>query len=75
MDIETILKVFNFLDITFNLNNGTYKHLYKPNNPLLYIKKSSNDPLHIINQLSIVISDRWSTKLSNKDVFNASKGE
>ena len=25
MDIETNLKIVNFLDITFNLNNGTFK--------------------------------------------------
>ena len=26
IDIKTNLKIVNFLDITFNLNNGTFKH-------------------------------------------------
>ena len=74
-DIETNSKVVNFLDITFNLNNGTYKPYKKPNDPLLYINKSSNHPPQIINQLNRIISDRLSRKSSNKEVFNASKGE
>ena len=36
-DIETNLKIINFLGITFNLNNGTFKPYKKPNNSLLYI--------------------------------------
>ena len=32
IDIETNLKIVNFLDITFNLNNGTFKPYKKPNN-------------------------------------------
>ena len=35
IDIVTNLKIVNFLDITFNLNNGTFK----PNDSLLCIKK------------------------------------
>ena len=35
IDIVTNLKIVNFLDITFNLNNGTFK----PNYSLLCIKK------------------------------------
>ena len=39
IDIVTKLKIVNFLDITFNLNNGTVKPYKKPNDSLLYIKK------------------------------------
>ena len=43
IDIETNSKVADFLDITFNLNNGIYKKPYKkPNNRPLYMNKSSN---------------------------------
>ena len=57
IDIETNSKVVDFLDITFNLNNGIYKPYKKPNDRLLYINKSSNQPLQIINQLPKIISD------------------
>ena len=39
IDIKTNLKILNFLDITFNLNNATFKPYKKPNDSLLYIKK------------------------------------
>ena len=37
IDIETNLKIVNFLDITFNSNNGTFKPYKKPNDLLLYM--------------------------------------
>ena len=37
IDIEFNVKIVNFLDITFNLNNGTFKPYKKPNVSLLYI--------------------------------------
>ena len=37
IDIETNSKVVDFLDITFNLNNGIYKRYKKPNDSLFYI--------------------------------------
>ena len=42
--IRTNLKIVNFLDVTFNLTNGTYRPYKKPNDPLLYINTSSNHP-------------------------------
>ena len=75
IDIETNSKVVDFLDITFNLNNGIYKPYKKPNDRLLYINKSSNHPPQIINQLPKIISDRLSRNSSNKEVFNTAKGE
>ena len=74
-DIKTNSKVVDYLDITFNLNNGTYKSYKKLNDPLLFINKSSNHPLKIINQLPRIISDRLSRNSSNKEVFDGSKGE
>ena len=75
IDIETNSKVVDFLDITFNLNNGIYKPYKKPNDRLLYINKSSNHPPQIINQLPKIISNRLSGNSSNKEVFNTAKGE
>ena len=36
IDIETDLKIVNFLDMTFNLINGSYKPYKKPNDTTLY---------------------------------------
>ena len=44
IDVETILKIVDFLDTTFSLKNGTYRPCKKPNDLFLYINKSSNHP-------------------------------
>ena len=59
IDVETNLKIVDFLDTTFNLNNGTYRPYKKPNDLLLYINKSSNHPPQIINQLPKIINERY----------------
>ena len=56
IDVETYLKIVDFLDITFNLNNATYRPYKKPNNLLLYINKSSNHLPETLNQLPKIIS-------------------
>ena len=52
IDIETNLEIVDFLDITFNLINGSCKPYKKPNDTLLYINKNSNHPPQIIKKLS-----------------------
>ena len=44
IEIETNLKIVNFLDVTFNLAKSTYRPYRKPNDNLLYIHTSSNHP-------------------------------
>ena len=44
IDLETNFKIVDFLDITFNLNNGTIKLYKKPNDSLIYIKKELKPP-------------------------------
>ena len=73
IDIETNLKIVDFLDITFNLNNGTYRPYKKPNDLLSYINKSSNHPPQVVNQLPKTINERLSRNSSNEEVFNSSK--
>ena len=41
-DIKRNLEIVDFLDITFNLMNSSYKPYKKPNNVVLYINKNSN---------------------------------
>ena len=48
---QTHLKIVNFLDVTFNLANGTYRPYKKANESLLYINTFSNHPPQVIKQL------------------------
>ena len=75
IEIKTNLHIVDFLDVTSNLLDGTYKPYKKPNDQLLYVNTSSNHPPQIIKQLPISISNRLSNNSSNKQVFDMSKGE
>ena len=75
IEIQTHLKIVNFLDVTFNLASGTYRPYKKANESLLYINTSSNHPPQVIKQLPTSISERLSNNSSNEEIFNASKYE
>ena len=60
IEIQTHLKIVNFLDVTFNLANGIYRPYKKANEPLLYINSSSNHTPQVIKQLPTSISERLS---------------
>ena len=75
MEGKTNLHIVYFLDVTFNLLDGTYKPYKKLNNQLLYVNTSSNHPPQIIKQLPTSISNLLSNNSSNKQVFEMSKGE
>ena len=49
--IKCNLKTVDYLDVTLNLLNNTYKPFSKPNNETNYIHKESNHPLSIIKQI------------------------
>ena len=55
LEIECNLKIVNYLDITLDLNNGTYKPCRQPNNEILYIHAKSNDPVNVLRKLPISI--------------------
>ena len=75
INIETNLKIANFLDMTFNLINGSYNPYKNPNDTLLYINKNSNHPPQIIKKLPKTINDRLCRNSSNAEIFHASKIE
>ena len=45
------MNVFKYLDVTINLNDGTYKPYTKPSNEIKYIHKESNHPPSAIWQI------------------------
>ena len=64
------MKVVNYLDVTFNLNDGTYKSHTKPNNEIKYIHKNSNHPPSIIWQIPLSTESRLSTLSFNEKIFH-----
>ena len=61
----------DFLDLTLDLTNGTYKPYRKPNDEPLYINLSSNHPPTIIRKLPESINRRINKLSSNKNTFYA----
>ena len=75
IEMNTILQMVDFLNVTFNLLDGTYELYQKPHERLLYANTSSNHPPEIIKQLLTSITNCLSNNSSNKQVFNMSEGE
>ena len=71
--IEANLHTVNYLDVTFDLQKGTYLPYRKPDNPPVYINSCSNHPPTVIKQLPKSISKRLSDLSSNKEIFEKTK--
>ena len=67
---EANLKETDFLDISFNLENGAYKPYRKDNLPPLYINAESNHPKNIKKNLPHMISDRIASLSSTEEIYN-----
>ena len=74
-EIQTNLKIVDFFDVTFNLENGTYPPYKNPSDSLLYINTSSIHPPQVIKQLPTSINKRLNKNSSCKQVFEESKLE
>ena len=75
IEVVTNLIEVDFLDVTFNLENNTYRPYKKPIDKIIYTDVSSNHPPQIKKQLTKIISDRLSRNSSNVDIFNKTKLE
>ena len=67
--IECNMKIVNYLDVTFNLNDGTNRSYQKPGNIIQYIHVESNHPPNIIKQIPKTIEKRLSQLFSNEKIF------
>ena len=66
-------KIINYLDITLNLNDDTYRPYRKPNKETKYIHVNSDHPPSIINEIPHTIEERGSTLSSPpKNTFQES---
>ena len=68
--IEANKKVVDFLDVTLNLNDNSFKPYNKPNNTPQYVHAKSNHPPCIIKNIPTAINKRLSEISSNEEVFN-----
>ena len=63
------MHVVNFLDITLDLPNNTYKLYRKPDSHPFYINKSSNHPKKILRELAKSIGKGLSDLSPNKEIL------
>ena len=71
ISVQTKLKEVDYLDIEFDLNNGTFKPYRKPNNDPLYVNKKSNHPPSVLKQIPKGIGKRLSELSSSEEIFKA----
>ena len=67
--LECTLKVINYLDVTCNLNDGSYRLYWKPNDETHYIHIQSDHPPSITKQLPRSIEKCLSQLSPSKDIF------
>ena len=65
--IQCNMKTVNYLDVTLNLENSTYRPYKKENNQIKYINIESNHPPSIIKQLPLSIESRLSSLSSSEE--------
>ena len=51
IEVSSNNKIVNFLDVTLNLSNNTYKPFLKTDQYTFYINVNSNNPKTIIKQI------------------------
>ena len=73
MGALTNIKVVNFLDVTFNLNDKSFRPYSKPNSRLNYINVHSDHPRSIINTVPKTVQTRLSMLSSSKEIFDEEK--
>ena len=71
--IEAGMQQTDFLDVTFNADNGKYWPYKKPNSQLQYIHTQSNHPPNIKKQLPKMIEKRLSGISYNQEEFDRAK--
>ena len=72
LDIKRNLKTVDYLDISFDLNNGIYKPFNKPSNTPLYINASSNHSPSALKQIPKSVSKMITANSCNEDIFRKS---
>ena len=66
-------QVADFLDVTLDLSDGTYKPYRKPNDTPVYINAASNHPPSILKHIPKMVERRLQSISCNEAVFNKAK--
>ena len=66
-------QVADFLDVTLDLSDGTYKPYRKPNDSPVYINAASNHPPSILKHIPKMVERRLQSISCNEEVFNKAK--
>ena len=74
IQIASNLKIIDFLDVTLNLNNGTFKPFSKNDSAPRHINISSNHPWSVLRQIPNAVNQRINRLCSCKKIFEESKG-
>ena len=69
--LEANLKIVDFLDVIFNLEDGSFKPYTKPNSTPLYVHSQSNHPPSILKNIPINVNKRLSSISSDENMFNS----
>ena len=67
--INCKMKIVNYLNVTLNLNDGSYRPYKKPNEETNFIHVNSEHPSSILKQLPKSIEKRLSSLSSSKEIF------
>lgn len=67
--LEANLRITDFLDITFNLDEENHRPYAKPGNIIKYVSASSNHPPHIKKAIPAMVAARLSKLSSTKEIF------
>ena len=66
---ESNQKIVNYLDVTLNLKDGTFRPYHKPGDQMWYIHMESNHPPNIIKHIPASIETRLSNLSSTETIF------
>ena len=69
---ESNLRIINYLDVTLNLNDGSFRPCDKPDDIIQYINKEFNHPPNLIKHLPASIEKRLSNNSFDKKIFQES---
>ena len=67
--VKCNLKLVDYLDVTLNLSDGSYKPFHKPNSEINYIHRESNHTSSIIKQSPLSVESRLPKLSSDENVF------
>ena len=73
IQIASNLKIVDFLDVTLNLNNGTFKLFSKNDSAPRYINISSNHPRLVLRQIPNAVNQRINKLSSGRKIFEENK--